>query len=86
LWGSPWCDGKEEGAKGVLTTGKGWQSGDGARLVVSLKGGGGSVLVDEVIRMRRGEAKVWNGGGGSWPSRRCLYRVVEGGERTGGEG
>jgi hypothetical protein len=31
---------------------------------VSLKGGGGSVLVDEVIRMRRGEAKVWNGGGG----------------------
>jgi hypothetical protein len=31
---------------------------------VSSKGGGGSVLVDEVIWMRRGEAKVWNGGGG----------------------
>jgi hypothetical protein len=24
LWGSPWCDGKEEGAKGVLTMGKRW--------------------------------------------------------------
>jgi hypothetical protein len=46
--------------------GKRWQSGDGARPAVSSKGGGGSVLVDEVIRMCRGEAKVWNGGGGWW--------------------
>jgi hypothetical protein len=48
------------------------ESGDGARSAVSSKGGGSSVLIDEVIRMRRGEAKVWNGGGGSWSSRRCL--------------
>jgi hypothetical protein len=63
---------EEEEAEGNLTMGKRQRSGDGARPVASSKGGGGSVLDGEVIWMQRGEAKVWNGGGGRWPSRRCL--------------